>query len=407
LYLEDIRKQVGRADKLVPWLTFWLLPGWVLEHWVLGLGRHGIEDLATVIFSSGSTGDPKGVMLSQHNLVSNAESIVQMADPRSSDVLLAILPLFHSFGFTVTLWVPLLIGAKVVYHPSPLEAKEIGHLCRTHRATLFLTTPTFLRSYLRRCDKDDFRTVRLLLCGAEKMPLAVAEAFRERFGVEPLEGYGCTELSPVVAANVPDYEQDGLRQVGNKPGTVGHPLPGIAVRVVDLDTRRPLPPRHEGLLEVKGPNVMVGYLGNPELTAVVMHDGWYQTADIAKIDDDGFITITDRISRFSKIGGEMVPHLAVEEKLHDILGSDERQVAVIGMPDERKGERLVVLHTPLELDREALWQGLKESGLPNLWVPARDAFYEVPELPLLGTGKLDLRQLRQLAQELTSAAAKT
>jgi acyl-[acyl-carrier-protein]-phospholipid O-acyltransferase/long-chain-fatty-acid--[acyl-carrier-protein] ligase len=399
VFLEDLRHEATSWDKIASATAFWLLPGWVLERVALGLGKHGIDDLATVIFSSGSTGEPKGVMLSQHNLVSNVEGVVQLVDLTSKDVLVGTLPFFHSFGFTVTIWVPLLIGAKVVYHPSPLDAKEIGELCRVHRATLFLATPTFLRHYLRRCGEDDFRSVRMILCGAEKLPQSLAEAFGEKFGVTPLEGYGCTELSPVVSANVPDFVQRGIRQVGNKPGTIGHPLPGVAAKIVDPDTFETLDPGREGLLAIKGPGVMMGYLAKPELTEEVIRDGWYMTGDIATIDADGFITITDRLSRFSKIGGEMVPHLRVEEKLHEIAGGEDHRFVVTSVPDERKGERLVVLHVPLEKSVEEIWNALRQSDLPNLWVPGRDAFYEVDEIPVLGSGKLDLKKVRALALE--------
>jgi acyl-[acyl-carrier-protein]-phospholipid O-acyltransferase/long-chain-fatty-acid--[acyl-carrier-protein] ligase len=258
--------------------------------------------------------------------------------------------------------------------------------------------------YLRRCGKDDFRTARIILCGAEKLPVPLAEAFGEKFGITPLEGYGCTELSPVVSANTPDFIQDGLRQIGNKPGTIGHPLTGVAAKIVDPETFGPLDPGQEGMLAIKGPNVMMGYLGKPELTAEVMHDGWYMTGDVATIDDDGFITITDRLSRFSKIGGEMVPHLRIEEKLSEIVGGDDLKLVVTSVPDDRKGERLIVLHTPLDVDFDEVWTALRDSGLPNLWVPARDAFCEVAEIPILGSGKLDLRKVRELALEKTRNA---
>jgi acyl-[acyl-carrier-protein]-phospholipid O-acyltransferase/long-chain-fatty-acid--[acyl-carrier-protein] ligase len=400
VYLDDYRARITRWERTRAYLSVLLLPGFVQERWVLGLGGHTAGDLATVIFSSGSTGEPKGVMLTHGNIAANAESMIQAIDPGPRDRLLGILPFFHSFGYTVTLWVPLQVGASVVYHANPLQAREIGELCRRWRCTIFLTTPTFLRSYLKRCDPGDFASLRLLMCGAEKLPQPLAEEFRAKFGILPLEGYGCTELSPVVAANVPDWQQGAVRQVGHKPGTIGLPLPGVAARIADRATLEPLPPGREGLLLVYGANVMKGYLGREDLTRCKLADGWYLTGDLARIDEDGFLTITGREERFAKVGGEMVPLERVEEELHHILNTNERTVVVTAIPDERKGERLVVLHLPLNgTDPQHLWQQLSRRGLPNLYLPSQRDFYQVPELPVLGTGKLDLKKCKETAME--------
>jgi acyl-[acyl-carrier-protein]-phospholipid O-acyltransferase/long-chain-fatty-acid--[acyl-carrier-protein] ligase len=400
IYLEEVAKRITRLQKLRAFLEAFLLPGFMLDRWVLGLHRHSLEDVATVIFSSGSTGEPKGVMLTHNNVAANAESMIQAIDLRKADRPLGILPFFHSFGYTVTLWVPLQVGASVVYHADPRQAKEVGELCRKYACTILLTTPTFLRFCLRRCEPGDFSTVRILMCGAEKLPQPLAKEFHEKFGVLPLEGYGCTELSPAAAANVPDRRGRDSVQIGNKPGTIGQPLPGVAARVADPETYEPLPPGREGLLLVYGANVMKGYVGRPELTRQAIRDGWYVTGDMAKIDADGFIQITGRLSRFAKVGGEMVPLEKVEEELHGILGTSERVVAVAAVPDERKGERLVVLHTPVNgLNVHQLWQQLNSRGLPNLWLPGERDFFEIPELPILGTGKLDLKRLNEIALE--------
>jgi acyl-[acyl-carrier-protein]-phospholipid O-acyltransferase/long-chain-fatty-acid--[acyl-carrier-protein] ligase len=402
--LEEIRKQITRGQEVRAFLSVVLLPGFVLDRWVLGLGRHRVSDLATVIFSSGSTGDPKGVMLSHNNIAANVESIIQAIDPQPSDRLLGILPFFHSFGYTVTLWAMLQVGGTIVFHHDPRQAKEIGELCRTHQCTIFVATPTFLRFCLKRCDPGDFATLRILWCGAEKLPQALAQEFQEKFGVLPLEGYGCTELSPVASANVPDWEHGGRRQVGNKPGTIGRPMPGCAAKIVQPDTFEPLPPGQEGLLLIYGANVMVGYLGKPEATREALRDGWYATGDIAKLDEDGFITITDRLSRFSKVGGEMVPLQKIEDELHSILGTSERVCVVTAVPDERRGERLVVLHLALNgLEVHQVWQQLSSKGLPNLWVPGERDFFQVPELPILGTGKMDLKRAKEIALERARA----
>ena len=412
LYLEDFREKSSKSRRALAWLTALLTPTFVLERWVLGLGRHTIDDLATIIFSSGSTGEPKGVMLTHGNIAANAESLIQAAGLEARDRLLGVLPLFHSFGYTVTLWAPLQLGASVIYHADPRQAKEIGELCKTYRCTLFVSTATFLRFCLRKCEPDDFKTLRILMCGAEKLPQALAQEFQKKFGVLPLEGYGCTELSPVAAANIPDKVINDFRQIMNKPGTVGQPVPGVAARVVDPDTRQTLPVGAEGLLLIHGANVMQGYLGQPELTAQVVHDGWYVTGDMAKIDDDGFITLTGRLSRFAKIGGEMAPLEKIEEVLNEVLGTTERVAAVTCVPDEARGERLVVLYleqplAQLGFDVPKWWQAVNGRGLPNLWVPGQRDFYPVAEMPLLGSGKLDLKGLKDRALELAVNAKRS
>lgn len=222
----------------------------------------------------------------------------------------------------------------------------------------------------------------------------------ERFGITLLEGYGCTELSPVVAAGIPDVVVKGVRQVGHKPGTVGHPLPGIAVRVVDPETFTDRPDGEEGLVLIKGPNVMMGYLKDPEHTREVIRDGWYITGDIGTLDVDGFLTITDRLSRFSKIGGEMVPHVKIEEAIQQVLGTFDLRCVVTSLPDEHKGERLVVLYEELGIDTDELLSRLREMNLPNLWLPRKENLFPIDSIPLLGTGKMDLRGVRQRAEQL-------
>jgi acyl-[acyl-carrier-protein]-phospholipid O-acyltransferase/long-chain-fatty-acid--[acyl-carrier-protein] ligase len=238
------------------------------------------------------------------------------------------------------------------------------------------------------------------MAGAEKLPERISQAFEDQFGIRPLEGYGCTECSPAVAVNTLDFRAAFFRQVGAKRGTIGHPLPGMGVRIVDPETRQLLPVNQPGLLFVRGPNVMRGYLNRPEKTAEVLIDGWYNTGDIAAMDEDGFIRITDRLSRFSKIGGEMVPHIKLEDKLHELAEASEQVFAVTSIPDEKKGERLIVLHTLPEGSLRECLDRLANSDLPALWKPRPDQFLHIPNLPYLGTGKLDLRRLRELALEM-------
>ena len=229
------------------------------------------------------------------------------------------------------------------------------------------------------------------------MKKRIADAFEERFGLRPFEGYGATELSPLIALNLPDVDIDGVSQRGSNEGSVGHPIPGVSVKVVDPDTGAALLPGEQGLILVKGPNLMLGYLGKPEQTASAVINGWYNTGDIGLLDEEGFLTITDRLSRFSKIGGEMVPHIAIEEELHTRLNLAGQMLAVTSIPDEKKGEKLVVLYTKGSGDPETFHGALTGSSLPNLWKPDRDRYLEVDVLPVLGTGKLDIRGLRNIA----------
>jgi acyl-[acyl-carrier-protein]-phospholipid O-acyltransferase / long-chain-fatty-acid--[acyl-carrier-protein] ligase len=363
-----------------------------------------LDDIATVIFSSGSTGEPKGAVLSHFNLVSNVEQLEQVFHLSDEDRILGILPFFHSFGFTGTLCLPPLTGMGVVFHVSPLDAQAIGTLISKYSVTMLLSTPTFLNTYTRRIPPEAFGSLRIVMAGAEKLPERIAQAFEDHFGIRPLEGYGSTECSPVVAVNTYDFRAAYFRQVGAKRGTIGRPLPGIAIRITNPETDEPLPIDTPGLLLVKGPNVMTGYLNQPEKTAQVLKDGWYNTGDIAAVDEDGFLRITDRLSRFSKIGGEMVPHIRVEEKLQELTGADGQVLAVTAVPDEKKGERLVVVHTlKINVLKETL-DKLTNADLPALWKPKPDQFIFVEKLPYLGTGKLDLRRLREIAQEGVTAA---
>ena len=229
--------------------------------------------------------------------------------------------------------------------------------------------------------------------------MRVAQAFEDQFGIGPIEGYGVTECAPVIAVNCPDFRAAGYYQPAARRGTVGQPLPGVSVKIVDPDSFVSLPLGTPGMLLVKGPNVMSGYLGREDLTASVMRDGWYVTGDIATLDEDGFLTITDRLSRFSKIGGEMVPHGKVEGVLQQAAGTDVHVFAVTGIPDEKKGERLAVLHTIDDSRIPEILEKVAAQGLSNLFIPSRNQFIKVETLPLLGTGKLDLRAIKRIALE--------
>ncbi len=398
--LESFKDKVTFGDKLAGVVGGYLTPVATLER-RLGLAKIDMQDMVTIIFTSGSTGRPKGVVLTHENIVSNIRAFESAVHLDRDDVLLGILPFFHAFGYTVTLWAPLILDVAGAYHFNPLDARQVGKLCQETKATILLSTPTFLRSYIKRVEPADFATLDVVVVGAEKMPIPVADAFEKRFGVRPVEGYGATELAPVAAVNIPPT-RSRTAEADLREGSIGKPLPGVRARVVDPETLVELPLETEGMLEVTGPNLMQGYLDDPDKTAEVVKDGWYITGDMARIDPDGFIYITGRQSRFSKIGGEMVPHLRVEEEIQEYLAAEdeERQLAVVtGVPDEKKGERLVVLHLPIDKTPDEIVTALRTKGLPNLWVPGTDCFLEVPELPLLGSGKLDLKGLAKVALE--------
>ena len=417
LFVEDLAHEISPWSKIRAGLiTF--LPGAFIARY--GSPHRSAGETATIIFSSGSTGTPKGVRLSHANILSNVQGVLQVLSVGPGDALLGVLPFFHCFGYTVTLWGTLLGGAKAVYYPNPLDAKRVGELCGEERVTIVVATPTFYRGYLKRCTKEQMQHVRIAVSGAEKLPSNLAEAWEKKFETKLMEGYGCSELSPVVSLNVPDVGIAGERQVGHKPGTIGRPLPGVAVRIVGLETREVLGPDEDGLLEVKGPTVMQGYLAMPRETEEVMRDGWYSTGDVARLDRDGFLAITDRLSRFSKIGGEMVPHGRIEEVLRGIVdermerddpsgrrdedGEPRLALAVTSVPDPRKGEQLVVLHTGLPCTVEELLASASKRGLPNLFLPRATNFVTVDEIPKLGSGKMDLCELRRLALAATATS---
>lgn len=408
VYLEDVLAGVTKWQQVRTFLMALLLPGWVIDRFVLGLHRHKVDDVLTVVFSSGSTGEPKGVVLTHRNVGTNVDSSIQTIQIRPHDRLFGVLPFFHSFGYTVCLWAPLVAGASVVYYPDPRGAKEVGHLVKKNRATLLISTATFLRFYIRRCSADDFRSVRILICGAEKLPVKLQDEFQAKFGVLPLEGYGCTELSPVVSTNLHDVTASGFTQTCNTRGTVGQPIFGVCIKAFSLETREPLPTGQEGILCGKGPNVMVGYLGEPEKTEQVIRDGWYWTGDVGFVRPEGFIQITGRVSRFAKVAGEMIPLERLEEEIHDSIGGGDRALIVSAVPDDRRGERLVVLYlSELEGKLEGLFHSLGTRGIPNLWVPDIRDCYPIDALPVLGSGKLDLKRVSELARELANGRETT
>ncbi len=401
IFLEDIAGDVGLGLKIKAYLRARFVPKGLL---MKIRGRSG-DDLATIIFSSGSSAEPKGVMLSHHNILSNIEGVRTVFRLKKDDNLCAVLPFFHSFGFTCALWLPIVSGVSAGYVASPIDGALVGRCARQNRSTVLFAAPTFLLNYARRVKREDFASLRSVVAGAEKLKKNVADSFEAKFGIRPLEGYGATELSPVVSLNLADVESGEAYQIGNKEGTVGQPIPGVAVRIVSPESKKEVALGESGLLMIKGPNVMLGYLNKEKETAEVLEDGWYNTGDVAGIDEDGFLTITDRLSRFSKIGGEMVPHVGVEDVYLQGLDTDEQVVAVTSVPDARKGEELVVLYLEKAGGADKLHEIISSSNLPNMWKPKRDNYIRIESMPGLGSGKLDIMQLRKIAMESKNASA--
>jgi acyl-[acyl-carrier-protein]-phospholipid O-acyltransferase / long-chain-fatty-acid--[acyl-carrier-protein] ligase len=402
-------KAAGGRKAMLPWLlAAWLLPNqWVAD--LLRLPRRGGDAEAGLLFTSGSSGEPKGVVLTHRNLLGNCWQVSSLSILPGTAVMVACLPIFHSFGFTVTVWYPLLRGLRVVTVPSPLDTRRVIDAFREEGGTCWVAAPTFARPVLRKAERRDLRTLEVLVTGAEKLPEDLAQLAREKFHLEIMQGYGLTETSPVAAVNQPNPPPGAGTnevQIGQRADSVGRLLPGMAARIVDPETgaRRAL--TEVGLLQLAGPNVFGGYLGQPEKTAAVVRGGWFETGDLARFDADGFLFIEGRLSRFSKLGGEMVPHGTVEQKLVEVFGlggADGYTVFVAGVPDAQKGEALVLLTTRPELTVESVRERLASAGVTNLWIPK--VVRQVAAIPVLGTGKLDLKAARALALETVQEKA--
>ena len=372
---------------------------------LLGINKRRDGDEATLLFTSGSSGEPKGVVLSHRNVLANVCQFGTRLDLPSGSAILGCLPLFHSFGCTVTLWFPVIDGINLITYPSPLETKRLAELIALHQIDIFLSTPTFLRGYMKRTDPAQFASLKMVVTGAEKLPQSLATAFEEKFGTRPQEGYGLTETSPATNLNLPDLlpDRDSIALPSTRNGSVGQMLPGMAIRITDPATDKDLPINQQGIIWFKGANVFSGYLKDPKRTAEVLTDGWFRTGDVGRVDADGFLYIEGRISRFSKIAGEMVPHETVEAAINKVLGLDgesERRIAVVGVPDEQKGEAILLLSTiagpALEQECIDLRYKLLDDGLSSLWCPKQ--IIPVAEIPVLASGKLDIKSCEALAK---------
>jgi acyl-[acyl-carrier-protein]-phospholipid O-acyltransferase/long-chain-fatty-acid--[acyl-carrier-protein] ligase len=409
-------RQMILVERVLPTLkgqiTKWFLLSKILPAaliaTVLGVSKKGGDREALLLFTSGSSGEPKGVVLTHRNVVANVAQFGSRLDLQKQDTVLGCLPLFHSFGCTVTLWYPIIQGIQLVTYPSPLETKRLAELIDKHRVTLLIATPTFLRGYLRGVHREQLGSLKLVVTGAEKLPPSVAAAFEDKFGKTVLEGYGLTETSPVTNVNLPAPAPSALPGAHclptHRPGSVGQLMPGLAIRITDPETNAPRALDEQGMIWFKGPNIFPGYLNDAARTASVLtEDAWFRTGDIGRVDADGFLYIEGRLSRFSKIAGEMIPHETVEEMLIKALGlesEDCRRIAIVGIPDADRGEALILLSTLAGGSEQQelidLRYRLLEQGVPALWIPK--VLKRVPEIPVLASGKLDVQGCVKLAQ---------
>ena len=369
---------------------------------ILKVPSVGGDAEAGLLFTSGSSGEPKGVVLTHRNILGNCLQIDASQLLPVGEKIIANLPIFHSFGFTVTLWYPLLRGCSVVTIPSPLEFKKVAEAIEAESATVLIGTPTFFKPYIRHVAPEKLKSLKYAITGAEKSPDGFAELWQSTFDCLYFEGYGLTETSPVVSINLPHtpvgFDYPPSEHDGSKPGSVGRLMPGHAARILHPETMEPLAVTEVGLLLLKGPNIFGGYLNDDERTTEVMHDDWFITGDLARFDDEGYLFIEGRLSRFSKIAGEMVPHGTIEQALveaFDLLDSDVPVLAVGARPDDSKGEALVLLST-MDLDPAEVRAKLSAKGYSNLWIPRE--MTRVEAIPTLATGKLDLRAIKAICE---------
>ena len=395
--VEDLLPKIGKLSVIANMLKVLVLPAHRLV-------RGDPADAAVLVFSSGSTGAPKGVQLTHRQILANCDAVMRHMELRpGEDCVLNPLPLFHSFGLIPGTRLGLVTGLRVVGHPDPTDGKKIGELAAQYDASFLISTPTFVRGYQRRVEPEQFAKLRFAMVGAEKCPADLRASFRERYGAELYEGYGCTELAPVVACNAPDVTgPDGVTAC--REGSVGRPLPGIEVITIDPESGEILPDGETGLVVVRSPARMLGYLKRDDLTDAAFVHGGYNTGDMGYLDAEGFLHITGRLARFAKVGGEMVPLENVQEALQQALAErapeSDATLAVSAVPDRSRGERLVVLHTRLPISADEL---IADLNLPPLFVPKARDFHQVDAIPVLGTGKLDLKGLKQLAEELAAS----
>jgi acyl-[acyl-carrier-protein]-phospholipid O-acyltransferase/long-chain-fatty-acid--[acyl-carrier-protein] ligase len=377
--------QITAKDKVSAALRSKLPAGMILR----GLHKGKADDNAVILFTSGSEKDPKAVQLTHRNLFSNIESILTRFDISHDDIMLGILPLFHVFGHNTNFWLPLTFGMTVVTYANPLEYKKVCSIIKEEKVTIMLATPVFFMGYLRQSEPGDFSTVWLAVAGADKTPDWLRKSYLDKQNLELLEGYGATETSPVVSVNAPGE---------NKPGSIGKPIPGVSVKIADIDSGEEMPPGKEGKILVKGDLIMKGYFDDIEETSLRIKDGWYDTGDMGIVDEEGYLWHRGRLKRFVKIGGEMVSLVRVESELIALL-PDDVDCCVVEVPDSIKGAKIVVAATR-KLDEKDIIKKLS-SSLPAIALPKE--FILISELPKMGSGKVDFRTVTDLVRRRLDA----
>ncbi len=409
IHIDRVLKGLGMA-KIAPWVAFAKLAPMPVVARTFELDkRHGDDEVA-LLFTSGSSGEPKGVPLTHRMVIANCTQILSKLDIAPGSSLLCSLPIFHSFGMTVCTFLPPLSGFQMVTFPSPLEAKKLNELIEQHQCKLVVMTPTFARSLVRRAHPHNYDCVKYFVVGAEKLQKAVADEFMEKCNTVLREGYGLTETTPVVGVNLDQTgptEEQPYYVPGYQFGSIGHVFPGMGVRITDPDDdNKQLPLSQQGMIWFKGANVFNGYIGRDDLNAEIFRDGWFKTGDLGYVDLNNFLTLGGRRSRFSKVAGEMVPHEVVENAIIDFVPTPEgfegsRTVAIVGVPDAQKGEALVLLscvhNAQLTQALDEIRSYLADQGLPRLWAPRE--IIPVEQIPVLPTGKMDLKGCQQLAYE--------
>ena len=396
LMLEDIREEISTLSRIGTLLKAILLPTSMIQKSYFK--DVSMNDTAAILFSSGSEGSPKGVELSHSNIAANAKQAAIELGAVESDVIMSTLPTFHAFGFAITTLMPLSEGIPIVCHADPKDVTTIASGIKKYSGTILVGTPTFLRMYTvsKKVTSESMQSLRLVVAGAEKLRSEVRDGFEAKFKMPVYEGYGTTETSPGASVNLPDIESP--YKLRNRPGTVGKAFSGTEFKIVDPDSIEPLPTGEDGLILIGGPQIMKGYLKMPEKTAEVIEliDGyrWYRTGDKGHLDEDGFLTIVDRYSRFAKIGGEMISLTTVEEEILDACNEKDLEIAATCLPDQRKGEKIVLLANK-NLDKNQLKRLLSDAKVNPLYHPAQVLIVE--EIPKLGSGKTDFGATKKIA----------
>ena len=401
IYLEDIKSNISKIQGVLTFLNMKLLPIFLIKKFFVK--KVPLEATALIMFSSGSEGTPKGIELSHMNILGNTQQFATLLNVHEDDCIVGSLPLFHAFGICVTTFYPLLEGVKMVAHPDPTDGYEIGKLIQKHNATMLFGTSTFYRLYTmnKKLEPSMLNSLRFIIAGAEKLSSKVRDDFQQKFGKDILEGYGVTETSPVASCNLPNEEMyDGNIQKAHKVGSVGMPIPGTAIKIVDPQTYEELAIGSEGMVLIGGVQVMKGYLHDDEKTQSVLKiiDGksWYVTGDKGMLDEDGFLTIVDRYSRFAKLGGEMISLGAIESKLSTLIENEEIEYVTTSLKDDKKGERIILLISGINEEQlTELKNRVIKSFENRLMIPS--SYKIVQEIPKLGSGKKDYNKAKQLA----------